>query len=58
MLKETKNAALTTAQAFYHQSIVALDKCFEMEKEIVSILKKMVILALLLKEKIQEAKLK
>ena len=32
MLKETKNAALTTAQAFYHQSIVALDKCFEMEK--------------------------
>ena len=32
MLKETKNAALTTAQAFYHQSIVALDKCFEMKK--------------------------
>ena len=33
MMKETKNSALTTAQAFYHQSIVALDKCFEMEKE-------------------------
>lgn len=32
MMKETKNSALTTAQAFYHQSIVALDKCFEMEK--------------------------
>ena len=32
-MKETKNSALTTAQAFYHQSIVALDKCFEMEKE-------------------------
>ncbi|MCL9778958.1 hypothetical protein KCG51_08040 [Neisseria subflava] len=30
MAKETKNSALTTAQAFYHQSIVALDKCFEM----------------------------
>ena len=29
-MKETKNSALTTAQAFYHQSIVALDKCFEM----------------------------
>lgn len=32
MVKETKNSALTTAQAFYHQSIVALDKCFEMGK--------------------------
>lgn len=32
MLKETKNAALTTAQAFYHQSIVALDKCFDMDE--------------------------
>ena len=32
MAKETKNSALTTAQAFYHQSIVALDKCFEMDE--------------------------
>ena len=32
MVKETKNSALTTAQAFYHQSIVALDKCFDMGK--------------------------
>lgn len=32
MGKETKNSALTTAQAFYYQSIVALDKCFEMEE--------------------------
>ena len=32
MMKETKNSALTTAQAFYHQSIVALDKCFEMDE--------------------------
>ena len=32
MVKETKNSALTTAQAFYHQSIVALDKCFEMDE--------------------------
>ena len=32
MVKETKNSALITAQAFYHQSIVALDKCFEMRK--------------------------
>lgn len=32
MAKETKNAALTTAQAFHHQSIVALDKCFEMQE--------------------------
>lgn len=31
MMKETKNSALTTAQAFYHQTIVALDKCFDME---------------------------
>ena len=32
MVKETKNSALTTAQAFYHQSIAALDKCFDMDE--------------------------
>ncbi|ABN73884.1 hypothetical protein ACQP4Q_04175 [Actinobacillus pleuropneumoniae] len=31
-MKETKNSALITAQAFYYQSIVALEKCFEMEE--------------------------
>ncbi|WGE47131.1 hypothetical protein [Actinobacillus equuli] len=32
VVKETKNSALITAQAFYYQSIVALEKCFDMEE--------------------------
>lgn len=31
-MKETKNSALTTLQAFHYQSIVALEKCFHMEE--------------------------
>ncbi|SUT91361.1 hypothetical protein [Actinobacillus lignieresii] len=31
-MKETKNSALITAQAFYYQLIVALEKCFDMEE--------------------------
>ncbi|KMK51926.1 hypothetical protein RO21_03625 [[Actinobacillus] muris] len=31
-MKETKNSALITAQAFNYQNIVALEKCFEMQE--------------------------
>lgn len=31
-MKETKNSALITTQAFYYQNIVALEKCFNMQE--------------------------
>lgn len=31
-MKETKNSALITTQAFHYQNIIALEKCFDMQK--------------------------
>lgn len=31
-MKETKNSALITAQAFHYQNVIALEKCFDMQE--------------------------